>query len=97
MNRTTRSLRLGMLLMAATILFVEAYAAAQARKPTSRRRRQPRVELKVGQDAPNFELVPLVFKTNDRGVKVGVIGTKKIKLSDYKGKAPVCVFSSSYT
>lgn len=97
MTRTTRSIRLGLLLAAATILFVEAYAAAQTRRRPTRRTRRPRIELKVGQDAPNFELLPLVFKTNEKGVEVGVIGVKKINLSDFKGKTPVCIFSSSYT
>ncbi len=98
MKGTTKRIRLGLLLAVATIVFVDAYAAAQQRRrPGGGRPRRSGVVLKVGQEAPDFELAPLLFKPNEKGVVVGVIGTEKVKLSDFRGKAPVCIFSSSYT
>ena len=82
------------LLLAVTIVVAAAQAGAEKRPP---RRRRSGPQLKVGQVAPEIELAPLTFKKNDKGETVGVIGTKKIKLSTFKGKAPVCIFSSSYT
>ena len=102
MDSTTRLRRVGLLLAVATITIASAYAAAQKPKPPARgkpptRGRRPRVELKVGQVAPDVELAPLEFEKNDKGEMVPKIGEKKIKLSTFKGKAPVCIFSSSYT
>jgi len=93
MNRMTRLCSIG-LLLGATILIAASRADAQ-RRPSSRRPRGP--QLKVGQVAPEIELLPLVFKKNEKGESVGVIGTKKIKLSTFRGAAPVVIFSSSYT
>lgn len=93
MNRMTRLCSIG-LLLAATILIAATQAEAQRRPP---RRRRSGPELKVGQVAPEIELSPLTFKKNDKGKMVGMIGTKKVKLSTFKGRAPVCIFSSSYT
>lgn len=93
MNRMTRLRSIG-LLLAVTILIAATQADAQRRPP---RRRRGGPELKIGQVAPEIELFPLTFKKNDKGEMVGMIGTKKVKLSTFKGKAPVCVFSSSYT
>ena len=93
MSRMTRLRGIG-LLLAATILIAATQADAQKRSPRPRRRGP---QLKVGQVAPEIELFPLTFKKNDKGEMVGMIGTKKVKLSTFKGKAPVCIFSSSYT
>ena len=93
MSRMTRLRGIG-LLLAATILIAATQAAAQKRPP---RRRRGGPQLEVGQVAPEIELFPLTFKENDKGEMVGTIGTKKVKLSTFKGKAPVCIFSSSYT
>ena len=60
-------------------------------------RRSSRVNLKVGQIAPDFALAPLKMEKDKKGQPVWKIGKDKIKLSTYKGKAPVCIFSSSYT
>jgi len=92
MNRMTRLSSIA-LLLGATILIAATQADAQ-RRPT---RRPSGPQLKVGQDAPEIELSPLTFAKNDKGEMVGTIGTEKVKLSTYKGKAPVVVFSSSYT
>jgi hypothetical protein len=97
MNTTTRLRRVGLLLAAATITIASAYAVAQKPKPPARRKRPSRPELKVGQVAPDVELAPLEFEKNEKGEIVPKIGEKKIKLSTFKGKAPVCIFSSSYT
>jgi len=69
-------------------------AAGPSRRPDWRRGGP---QLVIGQDAPDFELSPLTFETDANGLEVGRIGSEKVKLSDYKGKAPVCIFSSSYT
>ena len=94
MNRMTRLCSIGVLL-GATILIAASRADAQRRPAPRRRPRGP--QLKVGQVAPEIELSPLVFKKNDKGQSVGIIGTKKIKLSTFRGAAPVVIFSSSYT
>ena len=72
-----------------------AAGADAPRRPI--RWRRPSVQLQVGQAAPDFALPPLTYGKNDKGEEVGKIGTKEIKLSDFRGKAPVCIFSSSYT
>jgi len=92
MNRMTRLYSI-VLLLAATILISAIQADAGARS----RRRPAKPQLKVGQAAPDIELSPLAFKKDDKGQMVGIIGTKKIKLSTFKDRAPVCIFSSSYT
>ena len=38
-----------------------------------------------------------VIAADANGQLVGTIGKEKVKLSDYKGKAPIVIFSSSYT
>ena len=53
--------------------------------------------LKVGQKAPDVELAVLEFHKDKKGQVTGAIGPKPVKLSTYKGKAPICIFSSSYT
>ena len=93
MNRMTRLCSIA-LLLGATILIAATQADAQGRPP---RRRRGGPQLKVGQPAPEIDLAPLSFKKDDKGKMVVVIGTKKVKLSTFKGKAPVCIFSSSYT
>ena len=93
MNRMAWLRSIGLLLVA-TILIAATQADA-AERPSRRRRGGP--QLKVGQPAPELELAPLSFKTDDKGKMVVVIGTKKVRLSTFKGKAPVCIFSSSYT
>jgi len=77
-----------------------AWAGAALAQPAQRpaRDRRPRgPQLQAGQPAPDFELPPLTFTRNEKGEQVGQIGKEKVKLSDFKGKAPVCIFSSSYT
>jgi hypothetical protein len=55
------------------------------------------VALQTGQAAPDVALAPLTFAADANGQLVGTIGKDKLKLSDYKGKAPIVIFSSSYT
>ena len=55
------------------------------------------LNLEVGQDAPELLLAPLTFDKDEKGEMVGTIGAKMVKLADFKGKAPVVIFSSSYT
>jgi len=84
-------------LLAATILVAGSAAAGQRRRPAGPRGRFGAAQLKIGQAAPEFVLAPLEFEKDKKGELVGRIGTKKVKLSDFRGKAPVCIFSSSYT
>ncbi len=84
------------LLVAAGILASAAAWAAERARPV-RRVRPGAVTLKPGQAAPDVALSPLTFKTNEKGEEVGTIGQEKVKLSAYKGKAPIIIFSSSYT
>ena len=97
MNGVKRLQGVGLLLGAATIVFACTHAAAQRQRPSARGRGFSRPELKVGQVAPDVELAPLELEKNKKGEMVPKIGETKIKLSAFKGKAPVCIFSSSYT
>jgi len=96
--RRKRLLRPAAILLAATVVLACSAAwAAEKPRPVRRGPRRGTVTLKPGQVAPDVALHPLVFKTNDKGDQVGTIGQEKVKLSDYKGKAPIVIFSSSYT
>jgi len=85
-----------------------ASAASWAAQPDARDRpvvkqearpgaRPGAVTLEPGQAAPDVALSPLTFAADANGQQVGTIGKEKVKLSDYKGKAPIVIFSSSYT
>lgn len=51
-----------------------------------------------GEFPPDFELPRLTFKTGADGKSVGVISKDEtIRLSDFRGKRPVCMIMSSYT
>jgi hypothetical protein len=80
----------------AGVALIAAPVLAQPRSRPARPSRG-RVQLKVGRQAPDVELHPLTFEKNDKGELVGKIGAEWVKLSDFKGKAPICIFSSSYT
>jgi len=96
--RRKRFLRPAAVLLVATgILACSAAWSAEEPRPIRRSPRPGAVILKPGQAAPEVALHPLTFKTNDKGEEVGTIGQEKVKLSDYKHKAPIVIFSSSYT
>lgn len=95
MSSTRRTLAVVLIAAGAVALAGVAGAAARDRRP--RRARPGRPQLTVGQAAPDFELAPLTFERNAQGERVGRIGKKKVKLSAFRGKAPVCIFASSYT
>ena len=84
------------LLLLAAAALVALPAVAQQRERSFGRMRGG-AQLTVGQPAPDMTLSPLTFARNDKGEMVGTIGVEKVKLSDFKGKAPICIFSSSYT
>jgi len=89
----------GMLL--ATMVASASFAVPPGR-PGERPRRgrspgQSTQHVKIGQPSTDFELPVLIERTDDKGEKVAVVTTEKVKLSDYRGKKVVCVFMSSYT
>ena len=95
---TTTKLSRTALLAAGAVMLTVSPAIAAGRAPGIARPRQPaRAQLDAGRPAPDFELPPLTFEKNENGEMMGRIGEKKVKLSAFRGKAPVCVFSSSYT
>jgi len=53
--------------------------------------------LRVGQQAPDFELPRLALETDADGQTVGRVGQDKVRLSKVLGKKPVCLLLSSYT
>ena len=55
-----------------------------------------RVQLAVGQEAPDFELPRLTFETSSDGKVVGKVSDEKVKLLSLRGK-PVFLVFSSYT
>ena len=86
-------------LAAAAALLWAGVAMAAERQRRSARPRRPgsKVSLKVGQPAPEIALAPLTFEKDANGEMVGRIGRQKIKLSAFRARAPVVIFSSSYT
>ena len=82
-----------------------ALADQQARTQQARTQQSPRVTnagpnplVKFGEYPPDFNLPILTFGTDAAGVKVGKIDPKNtIRLSDFRGKKPVCLIMSSYT
>lgn len=91
----------GLLAAAAALAFLASPALADPsppKKPPGRRVRPgARVVLKTGQAAPDVALWPLDETTDANGQEVIKIASKPLKLSSYKGRAPVVIFSSSYT
>jgi len=93
--------------LGAALLAGSALAAPTTRpargKPTTRpaRKRRPSRKyaplVKIGQEAPEVEILKLRLEKNDKGVIVGKISGDKVKFSAFEGKQIVCIFSSSYT
>ncbi len=65
----------------------------------AQQRNQPGgAKITVGEYPPDFELPYLTFDKGADGKPVGVISAKNtFKLSDHRGKKPVCMIMSSYT
>ena len=72
-------------------------ADARRERPGRQARPGMGVSIRTGQDAPDVALYPLTMTTDANGVEVAKVGETKVRLSDYKGKAPIVIFSSSYT
>jgi len=92
--------RIGM--VAVVVLFVSAAFAVSRGRPGGRPRKgrpsgQSASSTQVGRQAVDFELPVLIERQDDKGEKVAVVTTDKIRLSSYRGKSVVCVFMSSYT
>ena len=88
--------------MAAGVLFASAAFAIPPRRSGGRPRAgrppgQSAGRVQIGQEATDFELPVLIERQDDKGQKVAVVTTDKVKLSSYRGKRIVCVFMSSYT
>ena len=88
--------------MAAVALFASAAFAVPPRRPDGRQRSgrpsgQSASSVQIGQQATDFELPVLIERQDDKGQKVAVVTTDKVKLSSFRGKRIVCVFMSSYT
>jgi hypothetical protein len=88
----------GMLASAVSWAAPPAGSGKSSPRPRARTDARPgAVTLNPGQAAPDVALSPLTFAADANGQLVGTIGKEKVKLSDYKGKAPIVIFSSSYT
>lgn len=79
------------LLVLSVVLFCAYEAMAQGRRPGGSG------GIKVGQEAPDFDLPKLIITRNKEGKPIGKISEEKIKLSSFRGKKPVCMIMSSYT
>jgi len=86
-------------LVALCALIAQADQQAQPQQTSPRvTNAGPNPLIKFGEYPPDFNLPILTFGTDAAGVKVGKIDPKKtIRLSDYRGKKPVCLIMSSYT
>ena len=60
-------------------------------------RKIPGVRIAAICDCDKDHIAPVLKECNDKGEKVAVVTTDKIKLSSFRGKKIVCVFMSSYT
>ena len=88
--------------VAAVAMFVSATFAVRPHRPggrpsSGRPPGQSARSVQVGQEAADFELPVLIERQDDKGQKVAVVTTDKVKLSGYRGERIVCVFMSSYT
>ncbi len=98
MNMGKRRIAVGV--AALTLLVSAAIAVPPGRSGGCPRGRPPGQSargVQIGQQSTDFELPVLIERTDDKGEKVAVVTTDKIKLSSYQGKKVVCVFMSSYT
>ena len=87
-----------LVLLASATMVVAADSGRPGERRKSRRSPGPSTHgVQIGQQSTDFELPVLVERTNDKGEKISVVTTDKIKLSSYLGKKIVCVFMSSYT
>jgi len=98
MARGIHGLRWGAvcLTFAATVMLTLWQVGAKQAAPP-RGRPPVRPTLKPGAEAPDFELARLALHKNAKGQTVGKISKEKVKLSSFRGKKVVCIFSSSYT
>ncbi|MBL7221475.1 MAG: hypothetical protein ISS69_15295 [Phycisphaerae bacterium] len=88
--------------MAVVALLASAAFAIPPRRPGGRPRTgrpsgQSASSVQIGRQATDFELPVLIERQDDKGRKVAVVTTDKVRLSSYRGKSVVCVFMSSYT
>ena len=88
--------------MVAVALFASATLAIPPRRPGGRPTAgrppgQSAGSVEVGREATDFELPVLIERQDDKGQRVAVVTTDKVKLSSFCGKKIVCVFMSSYT
>ena len=88
--------------MAVAALFASAAFAIPPRRPDGRPNSgrpsgQSASSVQIGGQAADFELPVLIERQDDKGQKVAVVTTDKVRLSSYRGKSVVCVFMSSYT
>ena len=72
--------------------------AVTARNSLGQPRGAENPRIRVGQEAPDFELPKLTITNDADGKPIGVIRkTDTIRLSSFRGKRPVCLIMSSYT
>jgi hypothetical protein len=54
--------------------------------------------VRVGEDAPDFNLPRLTITNDPNGKPIGVIrAADTVRLSSFRGKRPICLIMSSYT
>ncbi len=91
----TRSGWIGIATISVVLVFATMSGAQGRRRPGGRGGRQGAPDLKVGETAPDFNLVTLdslLARQKDEGTAL-----KHVKLSDWRGKRPVTLLFSSYT
>lgn len=85
------------LALIATVGFSAAPGRPDGRPKRGRPSGQSAHRVQVGQQSTDFELPVLVERTDNKGEKVAVVTTDKIRLSSFRQKKIVCAFMSSYT
>lgn len=83
------------LFVAAVLTVVAGVTAAEG--PAPRENGESTAQVEIGKPAPDFELPLLKQEVNEKGEKVGRITDAKVRLSSFRGKKVVCLFTSSYT
>jgi hypothetical protein len=80
------------------LVFAGVVVIVAAREGLGQTREAGQALVRVGEDAPDFNLPRLTITSDPSGKPIGVIrDADTFRLSSFRGKRPVCLIMSSYT
>jgi hypothetical protein len=80
------------------LVFAGVVVIVAAREGPGQTREAGQALVRVGEDAPDFNLPRLTITSDPSGKPIGVIrDADTFRLSSFRGKRPVCLIMSSYT